>query len=142
MKKNERIRQFLVPFAVMMLVPGNVLPVQADYADVIDAVNDVQSGYLGNYDTVTIAEVLEYVLPDGTWDGEEEDSGVVVVEYESSDAEINFSVTVGETSFSVSGLETADVGEDAGIYEVKNYIDGLYAQYCCRSPSMTCFKSV
>lgn len=129
MKKNVKIRRNLVLFAVLMFVSGEALPVQADYADVIDAVNNVQNGYLGNYDTVTIAEVLEYVLPDGTWDGEEEDSGGVIVEYVSSDTEIEFSVTDEESTFSVSGLVSTDMDDDAGIYEVKNYLDGLYAQY-------------
>ncbi len=127
MKRKTSLCMSMV-LAMAAITSGLTLGVQADFADVIDAVDDVRNGYLGTYDAVTIAEVLEYSLPGGTWDGEEDGYGVITVEYETDAVEIEFSVTLGEETFTVSNLEK-DGNEGLGVYAIKDYLDGLYALY-------------
>ena len=97
----------------------------------------VQNGYLGNYDTVTIKEVLDYTDKDAEWHAGEAVSGEhYIVEYKGNDLTIQFSVNgLEEEVFKVSGVEAAEM-ESPGMeaYDVKVYLDGIYQLYANAHP--------
>lgn len=97
----------------------------------------VQNGYLGNYDTVTIKEVLEYTDEDAEWNAGEATSGeYYIVEYKGDDITIQFTVNgLEEELFKVSGIDAAGM-ESAGMeaYDVKVYLDSIYQLYANAHP--------
>lgn len=97
----------------------------------------VQDGYLGNYDTVTIKEVLDYTDEGAKWDAGEAVSGeYYIVEYRGDGLTIQFSVNGPEEEvFKVSGVEAAELeGSDTEAYDVKVYLDGIYQLYANAHP--------
>lgn len=97
----------------------------------------VQNGYLGNYDTVTINEVLEYTDEDAEWNAGETTSGeYYIVEYKGDDITIQFTVNgLEDELFKVSGIDAAEI-ESAGMeaYDVKVYLDSIYQLYANAHP--------
>ncbi len=97
----------------------------------------VQNGYLGNYDTVAIKDVVEYADESGQWDvGEATAGDFYIVEYKGNDITIQFSVSgKEERTFRVSGFEVAGL-ESSGMeaYDVKVQLDGIYQLYASAYP--------
>lgn len=97
----------------------------------------VQNGYLGNYDTVSVKEVLEYTDDAAEWNaGEAASGGHYIVEYKGDDITIQFSVNgLEDELFKVSGLQTAGT-ESSGMeaYDVKLYLDSIYQSYADAHP--------
>lgn len=102
----------------------------------------VQNGYLGNYDTVTIKEVLEYMDEDAEWNaGEAASGGYYIVEYKSDDVTIQFSVNgLEEELFKVTGVAAAEMqSSDIEPYELKLYLDSIYQRYANAYPEKGLF---
>lgn len=97
----------------------------------------VQDGYLGNYDTVTIKEVLGYVDGEADWRAGEPASGkYYIVECKGDVFTIQFSVSgLDDELFKVSGVEAAGVkAQGAKEHDVKAYLDSLYQLYANAHP--------
>lgn len=97
----------------------------------------VQNGYLGNYDTVTIKEILGYTDEDAKWNAGEAVSGdYYIVEYKGESLTIQFSVNgLEEELFKVSGVEAVGMGTpEMEAYDVKVYLDGIYQLYANAHP--------
>ena len=101
----------------------------------------VQNGYLGNYDTVTIKEVLEYMDEDAEWNAGEAASGGYIVEWKEDDIIIQFSIDRLEgESFRVTWVEAAGIeASSAEAYDVKLYLDGIYQLYANAYPEKGLF---
>lgn len=102
----------------------------------------VQNGYLGNYDTVTIKEVLQYMDEDAEWNaGEAASGGYYIVEYKSDDVTIQFSVNrLEEELFKVTGVAAAEMqSSDIEQYELKLYLDSIYQRYANAYPEKGLF---
>ena len=102
-----------------------------------DLIDLVQNGYLGNYDTVTVKEVLEYASKDVEWKaGETADGDHYVIEFSSEDIRVQFSIDgLGAETFRLSGIEAE--GIDISVmeaYDVKVYMDDLYQLYAEEFP--------
>ena len=98
--------------------------------DGLKLISLVQDGYLGNYDTVTVREVLEYSFGNGQWNaGEAVNGNYYVVEYQADGMQFQFRVdTMDARTFEVSGI--AMDGESGwSAYETKTYLDALYSYY-------------
>lgn len=99
-------------------------------------VRQVQNGYLGGYDDVTINEMLTY-LPEGfevTWDGWASDDEAYLVEVRISDGEnaenddvIQFKAD-NEGLFRLSGIKASDL-DASNTAEVMKHLNMLYYQY-------------
>lgn len=95
----------------------------------------VQEGYLGNYDAVTIKEVFEDTIKNGKWGGGTAKEGdYYIVEYKNSETTIQFTVYDGEETFKVSGFESKNIDAAVEAYDVKTYLDALYALYAAEFP--------
>ncbi len=97
----------------------------------------VQNGHLGNYDVVTIKEVLEYVYGDGEWNtGAAIDGKRNIVEYKDKDITIQFSVDLDEKEiFSVSGINAPGLdNSNLEAYDAKIYLDEIYQLYSDACP--------
>ena len=100
------------------------------------AVQQVQNGYLGGYDDVTINEMLTYVMEGFkvTWDGWASDNEAYLVEVRVSDGEntdndvvIQFK-TDNEGLFRLSGIKASDL-DTSNTAEVMKHLNMLYYQY-------------
>lgn len=95
----------------------------------------VQEGYLGNYDAVTIKEVFEDTIKNGKWGGGTAKEGdYYIVEYKNSETTIQFTVYDEEETFKVSGFESKNMDAVVEAYDVKTYLDALYALYAAEFP--------
>ena len=99
-------------------------------------VRQVQNGYLGGYDDVTINEMLTYLLEgfEVTWDGWASDDEAYLVEVRISDGEnaenddvIQFKAD-NEGLFRLSGIKASDL-DASNTAEVMQYLNQLYYQY-------------
>lgn len=89
----------------------------------------VQYGYLGNYDTVTVKEVLEYSADNSIWSGgEAKDKDIYIIEFKNDMYKIQFTTNIENHTFKVSSMSIADIPETEP-YEVKVYLDAIYEQY-------------
>lgn len=97
----------------------------------------IQNGYLGNYDTVTIKEVLEYASKGGEWEVyETADGDHYVIEYSGEDIRIQFSIDGLEAeTFRISGIDAKGIDvSEMEAYDVKVYMDDLYRLYANEFP--------
>lgn len=119
--------------AVLVLVVGiAILSISDDAAYLISR---VQNGYLGEYDTVTVKEVLEFSCGGGEWKvGEAKNGEYYVVEYESNGLVLQFTMAnMGASTFKVAGIAFDD-GSGGSAYETKLYLDALYEYYAEEHP--------
>lgn len=141
-KKKERKKKkpliIAIVAAVILLVLGIAVFSDGDSfrGEGEQLITMVQSGYLGNYDTVTIKEVLEYMDEDAEWNaGEATSGGYYIVEYKGDDITIQFSIDeLEDESFRVTWVDAAGIESTAEAYDVKVYLDGLYQLYANAYP--------
>lgn len=89
----------------------------------------VQNGYLGNYNTVTVKEVLEYSADNSKWSGgEAKDKDIYIIEFKNDIYKIQFTTDIGNHTFKVSSMSITDIPETKP-YEIKVYLDTIYEQY-------------
>lgn len=89
---------------------------------------EVQNGYLGNYNMVSVKEVLEYTWQDGKWDSYDSDD-IHIVEYALEQKnKIQFAVNDEDKSFEVVYFKTDSTVIDKAI-SVKQYLDDFYKAY-------------
>lgn len=141
-KKEERKKKkpliIAVAAAVILFVLGIAIFLGGDSSqgEGEQLIAMVQNGYLGNYDTVTIKEVLEYMDEDAEWNAGEAASGGYIVEWKEDDITIQFSIDRLEgESFRVTWVEAAGIeASSAEAYDVKLYLDGIYQLYANAYP--------
>ena len=141
-KKGERKKKkpliIAIAAAVILLVLGIAVFSGGDssQSEGEQLIAMVQNGYLGNYDTVTIKEVLEYMDADAEWNAGEATSGeCYIVECKEDDITIQFSIDrLEEESFRVTFVEAVGIESSAEAYDVKLYLDGLYQLYANAYP--------
>ncbi|MCD8111099.1 MAG: hypothetical protein LUE14_13610 [Clostridiales bacterium] len=94
---------------------------------------EVQNGYLGNYDTVTVKEVIEYLYAGGEWTyGTSNDGTYYVVDYCNEDyVEIQFVVyDDGSETFTVSGMDLfTDDTDSYSSSGVAAFLNSIYRSY-------------
>lgn len=140
-KEQRKKKPFIIAVAavVVLLVLGVAVFSGGDSSqdEGEQLITMVQNGYLGNYDTVTIKEVLEYMDEDVEWNAGEADSGeCYIVECKEDDITIQFSIDrLEDESFRVTWVEAAGI-ESSGVeaYDVKLYLDGIYQLYANAYP--------
>ena len=136
-KRNmSRSTKWKWPIIIMSIIIISVLGLlmfsSDDSSSKEELIQFVQNGYLGNYDTVTIKDVLEYVYGVGEWDaGEATDGKRNIVEYREKDIALQFSIDIGESeTFQVSGIDAVDFDSSNGAaYDLKVYLDEMYRLY-------------
>lgn len=142
-KKKERRKKkpFIIAVAavVVLLVLGVAVFSGGDSSqdEGEQLITMVQNGYLGNYDTVTIKEVLEYMDEDAEWNAGEAASGeYYIVEYKGYDMVLQFSVEgLEEETFKVTGIDTAGLeGSGMAAYDLKFFLDSIYQLYANAHP--------
>lgn len=136
--KNKRKLPVVIIALVALFVLGIVIFSGSDSSPASEQlVSLVQNGYLGNYDTVTIKEVLDYTDGDAKWNAGEAVSGeYYIVEYKGDSLTIQFSVNgLEEKLFKVSGVEAVGMETaDMDAYDVKVYLDSIYQLYANAHP--------
>lgn len=110
----------------------------------VEFCEEVQNGYLGNYDTVTLQTVMEEVYPDGDWNyGTSNDGTYYIVEYTEGD-EIDIQFTVyddGSETFTVSGFDIP-YDTDTESYSEEDVAMMLNAMYYAYADANDCGISV
>lgn len=133
-KKNVIISVIIAVLVLVIAVFGALYVIGSRMEE--EAVQQVQNGYLGGYDDVTINEMLTYVLEgfEVTWDGWSSDSEAYLVEVRISDGEnaedddvIQFK-TDNEGLFRLSGIKASDL-DASNTAEVMKHLNMLYYQY-------------
>ncbi|MCM1251681.1 MAG: zinc ribbon domain-containing protein [Clostridium sp.] len=137
-KKRKNKKTVIIIVIAIFIVLGAIIFFSGDDSSQAEQFIDlVQNGYLGNYDTVTIKEVLEYVDEDAEWNAGEAVSGDhYIVECEGSEMTIQFSVdSLEEELFKVTGIQIPGIdSSDMKAYDVKIYLDNLYQIYANAHP--------
>lgn len=138
-KKKRKKKMLIIIIAIVVLVIlGIMIFSDGDPSSTNEElVALVQNGYLGNYDTVTIKEVLDYTDDKAQWNaGEAVSGGYYIVEYKGDDIIIQFTVNgLGEEVFKVSALQASELeNSDMEAYDVKVYLDSLYQLYANAHP--------
>ena len=87
----------------MVLVDGGTLQIgglligpQADQIEAMEIYGKVSGGYLGDYGTVTVGEVLQETLSDGKWDGFITDQDQIIAQYVTQDQRNKIQFMVSE----------------------------------------------
>ena len=126
--KKQIITAASVLAVVAVIIVLLTLPLNDDRSKLISL---VQNGYLGNYDTVTVKEVLEYSFDGGEWNaGEALNGKSYIVEYKANGVTIQFSVPeIGANTFTVSGIGFDGEASGWTAYETKSYLDMMYEYY-------------
>lgn len=133
-KKNVIITVIIAVLVLVIAVFGALYVIGSKMEE--EAVQQVQNGYLGGYDDVTINEMLTYLLEgfEVTWDGWSSDSEAYIVEVRVSDGEntdnddvIQFK-TDNEGLFRLSGIKASDL-DASNTAEVMKHLNMLYYQY-------------
>ncbi len=139
-KIDKKNRKWILPTIIVVIVVAVVagfLLLGSSSGEIEKLITLVQNGYLGNYDTVSVKEILEYVYADGEWNGGEAVNGEhYIVEYKGQNGGIQFSIDGADNeTFTVSGIR-ADGLDVTGMeaYDIKQYIDSLYALYARNFP--------
>ncbi len=132
-RTNKWSRKRIITAASVLVIAIGIivwltLPLNDDRSNLISL---VQNGYLGNYDMVTVKEVLEYSFAGGEWDaGMTLDGQSYIVEYRTDEVVFQFSVQkIGADTFRVSGIGFDGESTDWTAYETKVYLDILYGIY-------------
>lgn len=94
----------------------------------------VQTGYLGEYDTVEIQDVLEWYAPNGEWgEGEKTNGDGYLVEYKAGDFILQFTLDEDEKGFCVTAMQ--DYGSSlAQASDIKWALDAIYEAYSLEYP--------
>jgi hypothetical protein len=141
-KKRKKLISILLICTVILFAPQIWKIVTYDFTDVLKGkketgigtiykgdVADVQMGYLGNYNTVTIKEVLEFNWSGGRWYNDINDDGEVFIDYRTDDKNIiQFTMDKDMKTFRVSALVAEDLKGDQAS-DVKWYLDAMYEKY-------------
>ncbi|MCC8152417.1 MAG: zinc ribbon domain-containing protein [Lachnospiraceae bacterium] len=99
---------------------------------------EVQNGYLGDYDTVTVKEVIEYLYAGGEWTyGTSEDGTYYIVDYCNEDyVELQFSVYDDDSeTFEASGIDSFT--DDTDSYSASGlaaFLNSIYGSYIGSHP--------
>lgn len=136
--KKKRKKWLIGIIAAIVIIVLGIVIFSSDDGTMGDKLIElVQNGYLGNYDTVTIKDVLEYVSKNGEWiAGETADGDHYVVEYNGEDIRIQFTIDgLDAETFRLSGIEAEGIDSSAmEAYDVKIYMDDLYRLYAKEYP--------
>lgn len=131
-KLKKMLIGIVVMFVLLMAVVIMIGSENGDDKEDKQALSLVQNGYLGNYDTVSVKSLMEYVWPDGTWDtfiSDDDGKDKRIVEYalDRDKYLIQFYVT-GEDSFEVVNLKFE--GENMKTFEdVRDLLGRMYIGY-------------
>ena len=99
---------------------------------------EVQNGYLGNYDTVTVKEVIEYLYAGGAWTyGTSTDGEYYIVDYCNEEyIEIQFTVyDDGSETFEATGFDSFT--DDTDTYSksaLAAFLNSVYGSYISSHP--------
>lgn len=136
-RKKKKLPVVIIAIVVLLIL-GMVIFSGSDPSPSSEQlISLVQNGYLGNYDTVTIKEVLDYTDGEAEWNAGGAVSGeYYIVEYKGESLTIQFAVNgVEEEIFKVSGVEVAEMEtQDMEAYDVKVFLDGIYQLYANAHP--------
>lgn len=136
-RKKKKVPVIIIAIAALLILGIVIFSGGDSSPSSEELVALVQNGYLGNYDTITIKEVLEYTDKDAEWNaGEAVSGGYYIVEYKGDDITIQFSVDKLEDGlFRVSALRVVGMeGSTTEAYDVKVYLDSLYQLYANAHP--------
>lgn len=126
MKKNKKVGIVIIIILVLIIIASIFFGGDSESDSMLDL---VQNGYLGNYNTVSIKDVMEYTWADGTWEAYETDDDKKIAEYylDRDKNLIQFMIT-GEDSFEVVHLKyNGKVSQTA--FETKKLLDQMYQDY-------------
>ena len=116
---------FIIIIAVVSTMSSNTDTSFTEY------IKTVQTGYLGAYFDVSIAEVLESFVQNGEWDGGKTDSGQRIVEYKANGPPGEFTIQftiMDENSFIVSAMDMMGI-TPASQLELARFVQSLYDNY-------------
>lgn len=136
-KKKKKKKWLIGVIAAIVIIGLGIVIFSDDGISPDELIELVQNGYLGNYDTVTVKEVLEYVSKNGDWKaGETADRDHYVVEYSGDDIRVQFSIDgLDANTFQLSGIKAEDIDmSEMEAYDVKVYMDDLYGLYAVEYP--------
>lgn len=137
--KRSKLKTFAIGAIIFIIFIAIVGALDSSDTSKTDLVDVVKTGYLGNYKSVSVGQVLEKSFTESTWDSFES-KGKNIVEVDLKDtstgktrtAKIQFAVEKDNT-FNVAFFKTdADTsinsyGSDA--YSIKAFLDTLYDEY-------------
>lgn len=136
-RKKKKAPVIIIAIAVLVVLGVLIFSDNDASSEKEQLIALIQNGYLGNYDTVTIKEVLESMDENAEWNaGEAVSEEHYIVEYKGNNITVQFSVNgLEEEAFKVSGIDIAGMGSaDMEAYDVKIYLDGIYQLYADSHP--------
>lgn len=130
-RKKGGIKKIIIVIIALVFALIFITAISGDDSDDIYNKNLelVQNGYLGNYKTVGVKEVLENTGGNNTWNGgEAKNADRYIIEFENDIYKIQFQTDVENQTFKVSGMVISGEKETEP-FQIKLYIDGIYKQY-------------